>query len=44
MSMLGLDDLWSSVKSIRMDEYSSLYLIYRLRQLLYLWSNVYIVP
>lgn len=35
----GARALNNDVKSIRMDEYSSLYLIYRLRQLLYLWSN-----
>lgn len=30
----------SSVKSIKLNEYASLYRIYRLRQLLYLWSKV----
>lgn len=29
-----------SVKSITLRDYNSLFLIYRLRQLLYIWSNV----
>ena len=29
-----------SVKSINLRDYNSLFLIYRLRQLLYIWSNV----
>lgn len=32
--------LTHSVKAIRMNDYSSLYRIYRLRQLLYIWSKV----
>lgn len=31
-----------SVKTIKLNEYTSLYRIYRLRQLLFLWSKVYI--
>lgn len=29
-----------SVKSINLRDYNSLFLIYRLRQLLYIWCNV----
>ena len=43
----ALNNEWSlteklrcSVKSINLQDYNSLYLIYRLRQLLYIWSNV----